>query len=254
MHHFRRYAILLVIVVALGFWAANAQATAKSLSDVSSWAIDFRDECWYLNQATSGSPLKNKHDFEVNYNGFGNVQVSKGEGSGSGLGWWPGDGLGIWGDEDDEIDSARTSGNGTSREVMTVTIENGILLTQIGLTDLFLPLNGSTDSNPGEMAQVELFGNTWSDSIGTFQTGANYKLGYGNGEVVWEFSEKTPVYHLRFTTYGSGTDNTDNNFSLAALNGAAPVPEPATLVLSGMGLALMAGYLKKRSLTGVKAG
>ncbi|GEM_PF-7024848 len=251
MHHCRRYAILLVVVVALDFWAANAQATAKSLSDVSSWAIDFRDECWNQNQASSGSPLKDVPNFTVNYNGFGNVQVSMQEGSGSGLGWWPGDGLGIWGDEDDEIDSARTS---TNREVMTVTIENGILLTQIGLTDLFLPVNGSTGSNPGEMAQVELFGNTWSDSIGTFQTGANYELGSGNGEVVWEFSEKTPVYHLRFTTYGSGTDNTDSNFSLAALNGAAPVPEPATLVLSGIGLALMAGYLKKRSLTDVKAG
>lgn len=72
----------------------------------------------------------------------------------------------VWaygGDEDDEIDSARTRVSGTSstnREVMTVTIENGILLTQIGLTDLFLPVNGSTDSNPGEMVQVELFGNT----------------------------------------------------------------------------------------------
>ena len=141
------------------------------------------------------------------------------------------DGLGVLGGEPDEIDS---------HEIMWVHIECGMMLNGVWITDLFAAPDGGNTGEEGEIHFLDTGG-----SLHTFHFYGN-EADQGNGEIRVDFGGDFLVSDAWFVTY-PWPDYKDNDFSVAGFTGT-PVPEPATMLLLGVGLIGIAGFGRKKLL------
>ncbi|MBN1828728.1 MAG: PEP-CTERM sorting domain-containing protein [Deltaproteobacteria bacterium] len=132
------------------------------------------------------------------------------------------DGLGILGGEPDEVDH---------EEQLSVVINLGMSLSGVWITDLFTRSDGADPVN-GEYGSVLING------LDTY-----YFMGInsdqGNGDQYVSFGGAKLVTSALFQIEG-GTNN--NDFSVA---GFTRVPEPATMMLLGLGMLGLAGVWRK---------
>lgn len=140
------------------------------------------------------------------------------------------DGLGIKGGEPDEIDRL---------ESLVIFFNTPYVLRNVAITDLFR----SNDGNQalGEEGYVSLYG-TDDALLQTFTFFGN-DSDQANGEQLVDFGQSFVVSRAVFSAL---VDISNNEFSVAGFANAAPVPEPATMLLFGTGLAGLAGIARRR--------
>lgn len=141
------------------------------------------------------------------------------------------DGLGVKGGEPDEIDKA---------EWLIVEFDSPRDVWDVYITDLFAPLDGDNNIY-GERGTVELYGGG-STLLTSFQFDG-ISADQGNGELLVDFGATWQVSYLKF--YADTVSFRNNEFSVAGLN-SSEVPEPATMLLFGTGLAGLAGALRRK--------
>lgn len=195
--------------VAIFILAGTAQALPINLD------IDFRDNAW------------DAADYQASWT-IGDI-TALGQPGGSLLYQDSTDGLGIRGGEPDEIDRL---------ESLEILFNTPYVLRDVAITDLF----ASNDGNQarGEEGYVHLYGGNGSflQSFTFFGNDSDQ----ANGEQLVDFGQSLIVSRAVF----SARNLSNNEFSVAGFAKAAPVPEPATMLLFGVGLAGLAGLARRR--------
>jgi hypothetical protein len=213
--------LLLLCAMALVFGLASNSMAIPSVGDL---PIDFRISAW------------NGADSQYTFTVDGVTATAL---PGSTLYQDNTDGLGVRstlaGDEFDEIEQ---------NERLRIDLQSSMYVTGVWITDLFdYPDGGGNPS--GERGMVGITtgsGDPWWDFSGI-------NADQGNGELYVDFGGAYLTNVLRFNAVPFGTESgdIDNEFSVAGIN-AAPVPEPATMLLLGVGLIGIAGVGRKRLL------
>jgi hypothetical protein len=206
--------LILTLIATTLLLTSNALAIP---SDVD-WAVDFRSSDW---SRLGSTPYV--HSFTVG------MVTATALPDNNLLYWDRIDGLGVRGGEDDEIDLV---------EELRVDFAGGKYLTGVWITDLFKADDGGAD---GEWGQVDL--TLFDNSTVSFDFTGEFPLGIENGELFKSFGDNLNVLSAVFSI-PQGQSNGDE-FSVAGF-AAAPVPEPATLLLFGTGLIGLAGLGRKR--------
>ena len=208
---------MFLCTMSLVFGVAGAASATIIPDDL---AIDFRTSAWALahgeSEYTVGKVTAGAYDVAIPE--YWNAALHQ-----DGV-----DGLGVLGEEPDEIDSF---------ESMYVLIEDGMMLNGVWITDLFAAPDGGETGEIGEIYFHE------GASVYSFQFYGN-DADQGNGEIWVDFRGEFLVSDALFVTY-PWPDYDDNEFSVAGFTAAA-VPEPATMLLLGAGLIGLAGLGRKR--------
>jgi len=135
------------------------------------------------------------------------------------------DGIGVnslGSDESDEVDGSET---------LAVAFTGGMLLSGLWVTDLF----DSPDGVDGEEGRVTLNNATVFDFFGN-------QADQANGEIYVDFGGSIYVQNAFFEIIG---ESHNNEFAVAGIT-VAPVPEPATMLLLGIGLCGLAGVGRRK--------
>lgn len=138
------------------------------------------------------------------------------------------DGLGInYSYEYDEIEED---------EILYLQFDTPYLLNEILLTDLFYEPENSGNGWFKEEGQYSINGGNWIDFIAN-----ESQIPGTNGELTLIFSDSTIVSNIQFQAPGWKFNGLqDHEFSVGEID-ISPVPEPATMLLLGSGLLVLAG-------------
>ena len=210
----KRFFLCMFVLLSTTFVFSSIATAIPLVGDL---AIDFRTDAWQGTDDAHG-----QHSFTV-----GNVTATAISGDNLLFANDSADGLGVQGGEYDEINSG---------ESLKIDIAEGAYISGVWITDLFDSPDG-VDGEEGRVTLTTTVGDMSFDFYGNLADQAN-------GEYYVDFGGSFFVSKALFGTIG---ETSNNEFSVAGFS-AAPVPEPATLLLLGTGLLGIAGLSRKKLL------